>query len=54
MGLVSVENLRRTDRLDLDHDVVLAPAFQSFQLFEKYRTVSVFYQTIQKEDVKVA
>ena len=43
-----------TDRLDLDYDVVLAPVFQSFQVFEKYRTVSVFYQTVQKEGVKIA
>lgn len=43
-----------TDRLDLDYDVVLSPVFQSFQLFEKYRTVSVFYQTVRKEGVKVA
>ena len=43
-----------TDRLDLDYDVVLAPVFQSFQIFEKYRNVSVFYQTVQKEGVKIA
>lgn len=43
-----------TDRLDLAYDVVLAPVFQSFQLFEKYRTVSMFYQTVQKEGVKIA
>lgn len=43
-----------TDRLDLEYDVVLAPVFQSFQIFEKYRNVSVFYQTVQKEGVKIA
>lgn len=43
-----------TDRLDLAYDVVLAPVFQSFHLFEKYRAVSVFYQTVQKEGVKIA
>ena len=42
------------DRLDLHYDVVLAPVFQSLQLYEKYGGVSVFYQTIQREGVKIA
>lgn len=43
-----------SDRLDLDYDVVLAPVFQNYQLYEKYRAVSVFYQNIQKEGVRIA
>lgn len=42
------------DRLDLHYDVVLAPVFQSLQLYEKYGGVSVFYQTIRREGVKIA
>ncbi len=43
-----------SDKLDLDYDVVLAPVFQSYQLYEKYLAVSAFYQNIQKEGVKIA
>lgn len=43
-----------SDRLDLDYDVVLAPVFQNYQLYEKYRAVSIFYQNIQKERVRIA
>ena len=42
------------DRIDLDYDVVLAPVFQCLQLYEKYGGVSVFYQTIRREGVKIA
>lgn len=43
-----------TDRLDWDYDVVLAPVFQNFDVYEKYRPVSVFYQNVQKEGVRIA
>lgn len=43
-----------SDRLDWEYDVVLSPVFQSCQLYEKYLAVSVFYQNIQKEGVKIA
>lgn len=43
-----------TDRLDWDYDVVLAPVFQNLDVYEKYMPVSVFYQNIQREGVKIA
>ncbi len=43
-----------TDRLDWDYDVVLAPVFQNFDVYEKYMAVSVFYQNVQKEGVRIA
>lgn len=43
-----------TDQLDLDYDVVLTPVFQNCDVYSKYTPVSVFYQNIQKEGVKIA
>ncbi len=43
-----------SDKLDLDYDVVLAPVFQNYQLYQKYMPASVFYQNVQKEGVKIA
>lgn len=43
-----------SDRLDWEYDIVLSSVFQSCQLYEKYLAVSVFYQNIQKEGVKIA
>ena len=43
-----------TDRLDLDYDVVLAPVFQNYDLFQKYMPVSAFYQNVQREGVRIA
>jgi predicted nucleotidyltransferase len=43
-----------SDRLDLTYDVVLAPVFQSYQIFEQYVAVSKFYQNIQREGVQFA
>lgn len=43
-----------SDKLDLGYDVVLAPVFQNYRLYEEYRAVSVFYQNIQKEGVRIA
>ncbi len=46
--------LDAADRLDLDYDVVLAPVFQNYALYQKYIPVSVFYQNVEKEGVKIA
>ena len=43
-----------SDRLDLEYDVVLTPVFQNYQGYEKYMSVSVFYQNIEKDGVKIA
>lgn len=43
-----------SDRLDLNYDVVLTPVFQNYQTYKKYMPVSVFYQNVQKEGVKIA
>lgn len=43
-----------SDQLDWKYDVVLAPVFQNYQLYEKYMPASVFYQNIQREGVKIA
>ncbi len=42
------------DQLDLDYDVVLAPVFQNYALYQKYIPVSVFYQNVEREGVKIA
>ena len=39
-----------SDKLDLDYDVVL----QSYPLFQKYMSASVFYQNVQREGVRIA
>jgi predicted nucleotidyltransferase len=43
-----------TDKLDLAYDVVLAPVFQNYELFQKYMPVSAFYQNVQREGVRIA
>ena len=43
-----------SDKLDLDYDVVLAPVVQNYALYQKYIPVSVFYQNVEKEGVKIA
>ena len=43
-----------SDKLDLDYDVVLTPVFQSYPLFQKYMSASVFYQNVQREGVRIA
>lgn len=40
-----------SDRFDLDHDVVLAPIIQNYQMFQQYMPASKFYQNVQKEGV---
>lgn len=43
-----------SDRLDLDNDVVLSPVIQNYRLYKQYMPVSVFYQNVQKEGVRIA
>lgn len=42
------------DQIDLNYDVVLAPVVQNDELFRQYMPVSVFYQNIQREGIKIA
>lgn len=42
------------DKIDLKYDVVLAPVFQSLEIYNKYMPVSVFYQNIDREGVRIA
>ena len=43
-----------SDKLDLDYDVVIAPVVQNYDLYQKYIPVSVFYQNVEREGVKIA
>ena len=43
-----------SNRLDLDNDVVLSPVIQNYRLYNQYMPVSVFYQNVQKEGVRIA
>ena len=43
-----------SDKLDLDYDVVIAPVVQNYALYQKYIPVSVFYQNVEREGVKIA
>ena len=43
-----------SDKLDLEYDVVLAPVVQNYELYQKYISVSVFYQNVEIEGVKIA
>lgn len=43
-----------SDKLDMEYGVVLAPMLQSEEVYKKYMPVSVFYQNIQREGVKIA
>lgn len=42
------------NRLDWDYDVVLAPVLQNYKTYQRYLPVSVFYQNVQKEGIKIA
>lgn len=42
------------DKIELKYDVVLAPVFQSLEIYNKYMPVSVFYQNIDREGVRIA
>lgn len=46
--------LEVSDKLDWDYDVVLTPVFQSYKVYQQYIPVSVFYQNVEKEGVKIA
>lgn len=41
------------NRLDLKYDCVISATFQSRQVFETYKSGSVFYQNIEREGRKV-
>jgi predicted nucleotidyltransferase len=43
-----------SERLDWDYDVVLTPVLQNYQLYQKYLSVSKFYQNVQREGVRYA
>ena len=43
-----------SDQLDLYYDVVLAPVGQNYTVYQKYIPVSVFYQNVEREGVKIA
>ncbi len=43
-----------SDKLDLDYDVVIAPVVQNYALYQKYIPVSVYYQNVEREGVKIA
>lgn len=43
-----------SDKLDWDYDVVLAPVFQNYQVYQNYMAVSKFYQNVQKEGIQYA
>ena len=51
---INAERKDISDKLDLDYDVVLTPVFQSYPLFQKYMSASVFYQNVQREGVRIA
>jgi hypothetical protein len=40
--------------LEMDYDVVLAPVFQSKQMFERYLPASKFNQNVRAEGVRYA
>lgn len=42
-----------SDRLDLEYDTVLAPVFQTNQAYLHFMPVSVFYQNVEREGVRV-
>ncbi len=54
IGIARKKILDVSDRLDWDYDVVLTPVFQSYQLYQKYMSVSKFYQNVQREGVQFA
>ena len=43
-----------SDQVDVDYDVVLAPVVQNYTVYQKYIPVSVFYQNVEREGVKIA
>lgn len=43
-----------SDRLDRYYNVVLTPVFQNYEVYRKYMEVSVFFQNVQREGVRIA
>ena len=54
IGKARKQLMEISDRLDLDNDVVLSPVIQNYRLYKQYMPVSVFYQNVQKEGVRIA
>ena len=54
VGAEREQTIDIVNRLDWDYDVVLAPVLQNYKTYEYYLPVSVFYQNVQKEGVKIA
>lgn len=46
--------LEISDGIALDNDVVLAPVVQNYRVFQQYMPVSVFYQNVEEEGVRIA
>ncbi len=40
-----------SDELDLEYDVVLAPVFQNYDVFQRFMPVSAYYQNVKREGV---
>ena len=48
------KKMRRTaDRLDMEYGCVISSTFQSYDYFEDYKSVSPFYQNVEKDGVLV-
>ena len=43
-----------SDKLDLEYDAALARVLPNYALYQKYISVSVFYQNVEREGVKIA
>ncbi|MBQ3509666.1 MAG: nucleotidyltransferase domain-containing protein [Peptococcaceae bacterium] len=41
------------DSLDLEYDCVISTVFQSKQVFDTHKPVSVFYQTVEREGKRI-
>lgn len=41
------------DKLDLEYDCVISATFQSKQQFDAYKPASVFYQTVEREGLRI-
>ncbi len=54
MGIERKKILEVSNQLDWDYDVVLTPVFQNYQLYQKYMSVSKYYQNVQREGVQFA
>ena len=41
------------DKLDLEYDCVVSAVFQSKQLYDEHKPVSIFYQNVEREGLRV-